>query len=186
MAEKRDTKEKILRAALEMFTESSYSTVTIDDIAKRAGVSKGGVFHYFDSKLQLAKKALVLGMKVLWAKNIDEQLDRCKTPAEKVWVIIDNSLSGIIEQSKLMRFINDMYTYCKDESGTMESIKNIWEEHIKIVETTLSEVGVSNPELKSRILCACMDGLIYQILTFQELKINLDSLKKEIYALFIK
>ncbi|MFZ5625205.1 MAG: TetR/AcrR family transcriptional regulator [Gemmatimonadota bacterium] len=44
---------KILDAALEVFTELGYERATLQDIVERAGVSKGALYHYFDSKDQL-------------------------------------------------------------------------------------------------------------------------------------
>ncbi len=40
----------IHEAALELFLEHGYETVSVDDIARRAGVSRGTVFSYCDSK----------------------------------------------------------------------------------------------------------------------------------------
>ena len=40
----------IHEAALELFLEHGYDAVSVDDIARRAGVSRGTVFTYCDSK----------------------------------------------------------------------------------------------------------------------------------------
>ncbi len=42
--------DTIHEAALELFLEHGYDTVSVDDIARRAGVSRGTVFSYCDSK----------------------------------------------------------------------------------------------------------------------------------------
>lgn len=41
---------EILDAALALFAERGYANTRIDDIALRAGLSKGGVYNHFDSK----------------------------------------------------------------------------------------------------------------------------------------
>lgn len=43
-------RRQLLDLALELFAEHSYDELSIDDIAKRAGVSKGLLYHYFPSK----------------------------------------------------------------------------------------------------------------------------------------
>lgn len=43
-------RQEILRVASECFAESGYKRSTVEDIAKRARVSKGLVFHFFGSK----------------------------------------------------------------------------------------------------------------------------------------
>ena len=47
--------QQILRAALEVFSEAGISAAKLDDIAERAGVSKGTIYLYFDSKEALFK-----------------------------------------------------------------------------------------------------------------------------------
>ncbi|KXA94003.1 hypothetical protein AKJ66_00110 [candidate division MSBL1 archaeon SCGC-AAA259E22] len=53
-----NTKGTILGSAFDLFKEKSLNEATIEDVAEEAGVSKGAVFHYFDSKSELAVKCL--------------------------------------------------------------------------------------------------------------------------------
>ena len=43
----------VLDAALEVFTELGFERATLQDVADRAGVTKGALYHYFDSKNEL-------------------------------------------------------------------------------------------------------------------------------------
>ena len=45
-----DRPDEILDAALAVFTEQGFAAARVDDIAKRAGLSKGAVYLYFPSK----------------------------------------------------------------------------------------------------------------------------------------
>ena len=47
---KNDKQEMIIDAALEVFREKGYANARMADIARRAGVSYGLVYHYFGSK----------------------------------------------------------------------------------------------------------------------------------------
>jgi len=47
--------EEILDAALEEFTEKGFDAARMEDIARRAGLSKAGVYLYFESKEALLK-----------------------------------------------------------------------------------------------------------------------------------
>jgi AcrR family transcriptional regulator len=49
--------DEVLDAALALFGEKGFAATTVDDIARRAGLSKGGVYLYFPSK-----KALLEGL----------------------------------------------------------------------------------------------------------------------------
>src|SRR5215475_6469762 len=46
----------LLKAAFREVAEKGFSEVTLDDIAKRAGVSKGVTLYYFDSKEDLYRE----------------------------------------------------------------------------------------------------------------------------------
>ena len=50
-------KTKLLDAAVGVIRAKGYSASTVDDICQRAGVTKGGFFHHFESKEDLAVSA---------------------------------------------------------------------------------------------------------------------------------
>jgi AcrR family transcriptional regulator len=52
--------EEIIAAALDLFVERGYATTRLDDVAARAGVSKGTLYLYFENKEDLFK-AVVRG-----------------------------------------------------------------------------------------------------------------------------
>ncbi len=48
-------RDEVLDAALELFTERGFADTRVEDIADKAGISKGTVYLYFDSKEALMK-----------------------------------------------------------------------------------------------------------------------------------
>lgn len=48
-----NTREQILRSAVQLFGTKGYQATSIQDICELAGVSKGAVFHYFNNKNEL-------------------------------------------------------------------------------------------------------------------------------------
>lgn len=50
---KQEKQDRIINAALKVFARSSYKHASTDDIVKEAGISKGLLFHYFESKIGL-------------------------------------------------------------------------------------------------------------------------------------
>jgi TetR/AcrR family transcriptional regulator, cholesterol catabolism regulator len=47
------TKEKIINTSVRLFETYGYSRVTVDNIVKESGTSKGGFYHHFKSKDEL-------------------------------------------------------------------------------------------------------------------------------------
>jgi len=55
---KEDRPEEITQAALSAFAENGYAATRVDDVAKRAGVSKGLLYLYFKTKEDLFKAVI--------------------------------------------------------------------------------------------------------------------------------
>lgn len=54
------TKEHILKTSLILFLRKSYKEVTMSDIVKATGLSKGAFYHYFSSKEELFREITCL------------------------------------------------------------------------------------------------------------------------------
>lgn len=54
-AKKQKTKKAILEAAISLFSENGYDNTSIENIAKIAGVGKGTVYGYFQTKRDIIK-----------------------------------------------------------------------------------------------------------------------------------
>lgn len=52
------TRETIIKAALDVFIEHGFADARISDISKRAGVAKGSVYNYFQTKERLFESVL--------------------------------------------------------------------------------------------------------------------------------
>src|ERR1700675_2358187 len=54
--------EEITAAALELFVERGYAGTRLDDVAARAGISKGTLYLYFENKEELFKAVVREGL----------------------------------------------------------------------------------------------------------------------------
>jgi AcrR family transcriptional regulator len=50
---KEEAKERIIQAALQVFSEKGYHEATMEDVAQKIGVSRGAVYIYFKNKEEL-------------------------------------------------------------------------------------------------------------------------------------
>ncbi|MEM0157363.1 MAG: TetR/AcrR family transcriptional regulator [Thermoplasmataceae archaeon] len=64
MNKENDKEEKILNASIKVFSKKGYDMATIDEIAKKAKVSKGIVFFYFKKKDNLIERAALRSVPV--------------------------------------------------------------------------------------------------------------------------
>lgn len=89
-------KEKIAeigRIAAEVFSEKGYLNATLADVAHAAGITKGGVFHYFSTKEELLFLIIYRHLdKAL--NNMKSKLDTCDSNHEKISIFIQNHINN--------------------------------------------------------------------------------------------
>lgn len=90
-----ETKSKLLATAMELMWESSYGSVSVDHICKRAGVNKGSFYYFFPSKADLT----VASMEEYWQEK-QGNLDRIFSPASSVEKRLDDMVAHILAAQK--------------------------------------------------------------------------------------
>jgi AcrR family transcriptional regulator len=68
------TRQRLIRAALELFTTRGYHDTTTAQIAKKAGIAEGTIYRHFDSKQQLANELYRAAQR--WATKVVEEKSR--------------------------------------------------------------------------------------------------------------
>ncbi|MBI1394949.1 MAG: TetR family transcriptional regulator [Betaproteobacteria bacterium] len=94
---------ELLAAALDIFVEKGYAATRLDDVARRAGVSKGTLYLYYDGKESLFKAVIRTGLIPAIQRGeqvFDEHLGTMTELLEKIifgwWESVGTSqLSGI-------------------------------------------------------------------------------------------
>jgi AcrR family transcriptional regulator len=76
-------KAQIIDAALQTIAEQGCANVTMDDICKTAGLSKGGLAHYYKSKNDLFKAAFQEFFQRIFIRG-DETMSTVQNPLEQV------------------------------------------------------------------------------------------------------
>jgi len=90
-----DRPEEILDAALELFGEQGFARTKLDDVARRAGVSKGTLYLYFDSKEALFREMVrsrivstVVQSEAIIRAHTGSYLDLLVTLATRMWQLV--------------------------------------------------------------------------------------------------
>ncbi len=186
MTNPKNTKQKILEAAFELFSSSSFNRVSIGDIIKKAGISKGGLFHYFDSKYDLAKEALFYGVEKIWSEPITK-LNDIDDPYEKMRMVIDQSVDISIQNPKMVKFFLDVQEETLKKGDENGEWLDFFTQYIELFGNMLADCKVPNPQSKAMILLVSLDAVSIGAAHFPELEeaIDKDILKKEYYELFV-
>lgn len=182
-----NTKEKILGIALELFAEKSYHQVTVREIKNEVGISTGGLFYYFDSKLEIAKESLFQ-----WIKNAYNPLYRSinenSNPKKLLEELIDFSIDLFMKKPKIMRFFLELYEVEVQNKNKSPKMLQIFNEFISVITNLMESYKIPKPKYKAHLLVACLDGLMFQYIfsNDKEAWLEKDILKQEMFELFLK
>jgi AcrR family transcriptional regulator len=78
--ESRDPPEVLLEAAFQVFSLKGYRNTRLEEVAEAAGVTKGAIYYYFDSKEDLLRRAVERRHRAIFGE-IEEALEREDAPA---------------------------------------------------------------------------------------------------------
>lgn len=91
---KEDRPQEITEAALEAFAEKGYSATRVEEVAKRAGVSKGLMYLYFKTKEELFKAVV----KSVVVRRVDQLIGTVESTNLSSEDFIRGPLSSFLKQ----------------------------------------------------------------------------------------
>ncbi|MDP2726941.1 MAG: TetR/AcrR family transcriptional regulator [Dehalococcoidia bacterium] len=88
-------------AAARIFREKGYSAASVQDIAEAAGMQKGGLYYYIDSKEDLLYQIMDHGISVLLA-SLEAIVSKTMAPSQKLRLAIESNIISIVEDPDSM------------------------------------------------------------------------------------
>lgn len=88
-------RQEIIVCALRLFAERGYRATTMDDIAGALGCTKGLIYHYFNSKAELAEQADT-GAHELIERGVAEIVGSSLPPVEKLERAVTHFITEIL------------------------------------------------------------------------------------------
>ncbi|MGA1873601.1 MAG: TetR/AcrR family transcriptional regulator, partial [Thermoplasmatota archaeon] len=159
----------------------------LNEVVQKAGVSKGGLFHHFDSKYTLARDTLIWWARTHMEPGFMEEISETMTPQDVLIHFIDFML-GIMEgEGGFTRFFWSVF----DEAMRREEDHTIWLDFLEQYSLTISgiyrDMGVKDPDMKALIFLSNMDGmaLYYEILKKAGRELDLEALREELIRTYV-
>lgn len=91
---------ELLEAALEVFAKKGYRNTRLDDVADEAGVTKGTIYHYFDTKEELLL-GVIEHYQALASGRVEDVLRDESLPAsERIRQLVQKTLLGRPKSSR--------------------------------------------------------------------------------------
>ncbi|MFC1967711.1 TetR/AcrR family transcriptional regulator [Chloroflexota bacterium] len=147
---KEQKKESIRRAAIELFAQYGFNKVSLNDIARKAGVSHVTIYNHFGSKDELVHDVVKTAISGLVAKSI-EIMDSDRPFLEKMQLIVFNKAQTAESyQGELMKMA------VRDNTQVKQYIEDIWQREInRIIIDLIKEgrkLGYINPEISEEAI----------------------------------
>jgi AcrR family transcriptional regulator len=130
----------ILEAARKVFAEKGFHEATVDDIAEAAGVAKGTVYLYYESKRDVYFAALKFGIAEMYSSLLQE-VQKQSTPEEKLRALIAAKLAYFDENRDFFKiYYSELGNIpSAHPSGIDSEFKSLYQEQARLVETILRE-----------------------------------------------
>jgi TetR/AcrR family transcriptional regulator, fatty acid metabolism regulator protein len=100
-----DRRKQILRAAIEVFAERGFHRTRVSDIAKKAGVAYGLIYHYFESKDDVLNSVFNDNWSIFLKVLRDLRDDETKPVIDRLGVVADSLLEALQLDPALVQVI---------------------------------------------------------------------------------
>jgi len=95
MAKTLDRRKQILKAAVDVFAERGFHRTRVSDIAKKADVAYGLIYHYFESKDDVLDSVFRDNWSIFLKVLKDLRDDLSKSVVERLGIVIDSLLEAL-------------------------------------------------------------------------------------------
>jgi len=150
----RETLNRIVSAAAQVFYEKGYHNSSINDITRLAGVASGTFYVYFDSKYNLYK-FLLLQCSHMIRKHLNQAIKDCKTRREMEEVGLRAWLE-FVQKNRYMYHIIWESLYI-DKQLFVDYYVNFCKAYMKGIDAA-KERGEIRPEIDSEVLAYTLMG----------------------------
>lgn len=150
------SRQKILDAAFELFAKKGYAQTSVDSIAGRAKVSKGLIYHYFDSKEHILK-----GVFARMKEDGDRLYDGIESLGPEAFLerMIDVSIKYVIHQTKTFRLMIALTVQLEVMKGLRQEIEAVRNEWLLWLAEVFRSLNYEHPEAEAYLFSAMLDGV---------------------------
>jgi len=178
-----ERKTLIEEAALEVFAEDGYHAASISKIAKNAGVAKGTIYTYFESKEQLLKELI--------RDVITDVMNRIDIPMDKdlqdkdVIKFINGSLDLVKESPQRWRLFFEVFLQKDVMALMMDEMMKMATMFMEPFINYFESKGHKDASDRTRYFHASIDGVQMQLMMSPN-EFPLESVKKMIIKQFVE
>lgn len=139
------TKKKIFNTSVTLINERGFENVTVDDICKACGLSKGAFYHHFNSKLDI-----ISGIETMLNASINDAMEECEDMNIRTRILVfANSLLSIVDKTGL-EFTRQRTKYVVGGDYINEKEANTFSNYSRLKLREMLEMAVAKGELAEK------------------------------------
>lgn len=175
-------KKKIIQAASHLFSEKSYHDVTIDQVAAKAGIAKGTIYLYFESKEKLYLEILENGFESI-ESLIEKEVAETDPASEKLQKVLRLIFGFYRQNLDVLRILSRDETHLILEH--YQFTEHWRERRVKLYEKIL-EKGVKEGSFRpinTRLVALIIFGLVRSVMFFYDPNKSAEETAQEVLSL---
>lgn len=155
--------DKFLVAALDLFAERNFASVTIKDIAKALGVNTALIYYYFDSKTDLFRATIEHAVAGAF-ETVRALENRSADPPTVLAAWIENHVNKFAEIHRFVKIALDFRGAHEGDPAIANSIENFYSEERKLLSKVIRQ-GIKqglfkpvDPNRMAQFISTYLDG----------------------------
>lgn len=156
---------KIFDASLELFGTKGYESTSMSQIASLAGISKGLIYNYFNSKEELLQ-AMIMDLMSMGDRMIEEIFT--EDPRQTMENLIKSVFGWLKENDKLNRLLVGLSTQLDKFRFVHDLATNKMATYLVMMEQLLRDLNIPDPKTEARILTTFFDGLAMHFMMMKD------------------
>lgn len=177
------TRQKLLSAALEVFTEFGLDATTIEEITQRADLGKGTFYRHFRDKEEIATYLVDLSINELLERlrNVSKPI---KTLPEALEHLLDAHYKFFLEENEKFILLFQGRLLVKLERRISEKMEGPYERYLHELEHLLAPfVGEKIDPMKIRRLACAVAGFVFGFFSFAMIGMETEQVESSIQPL---
>lgn len=175
-------KKKIIQVATQLFSEKSYHDVTIDEVAAKAGIAKGTIYIYFESKEKLYLGILENGFESI-ESLIEKEVAKTDPASEKLRKVLRLIFGFYRQNLDVLRILSRDETHLIREH--YQFTERWRERRVKLYEKIL-EKGVKEGSFRpinTRLVALIVFGLVRSVMFFYKTDKSAEETAEEVLSI---
>jgi AcrR family transcriptional regulator len=157
------TKQKILDAAIQLFSRKGFRSTSLSDLVQATGLTKGALYHHFKNKDSLFY-AVLENLRFLWRERVFRDMLEKQSALERLETLFDNHARLIEERETFCLVLSSLVMEMDNVNAEfMDALREIFADLTALIQRIIEkgqESGEIRGDLDPRLLALNLVGMM--------------------------